>query len=87
MSATASAPPPGSPVPRPKTGQMDLQHLRVAQDDWDDLGALLGRERAEVARSLLRWYLRRPGARLPERPTQDQVTEVERRRILGGPNE
>jgi hypothetical protein len=38
-------------------------------DEWDELGAVAGvRKRAEVIRQLVRWYLRYPGVKLPERP-------------------
>jgi hypothetical protein len=38
-------------------------------DEWDELGEVAGqRKRASVIRQLLHWYLRRPGAKLPERP-------------------
>lgn len=43
--------------------------VRVDDDDWGDLGERAGvRHRAAVIRALIRWYLRRPGAELPERP-------------------
>jgi hypothetical protein len=43
--------------------------VRINDDDWNDLGERAGeRGRAQVIRTLLRWYLRRPGAKLPERP-------------------
>lgn len=75
-------------MPRPKTGKTPVQHVRIDATDWADLGALVGAgKRSAVIRDFLRWYLRRPGARLPERPTQEQVTEVERKRILGDTDE
>lgn len=74
----------GSPMPRPPSGETPIQHVRIDADDWQSLGQLVGfRKRAAVIRDLLRWYLRRPGARLPERPSQEDVIEVERQRILG----
>jgi hypothetical protein len=40
-------------------------------DEWDELAEVAGsHKRAEVIRQLVRWYLRRPGARLPERPAR-----------------
>jgi hypothetical protein len=49
------------------------QHRSVRVDDaeWDDAEqatAEMGTDRAKVINQFLRWYLRRPGARLPERP-------------------
>lgn len=49
------------------------QHRSVRVDDaeWDDAEqatAKMGTNRAKVINQFLRWYLRRPGAHLPERP-------------------
>jgi len=54
---------------RPRT-----QHrsVRVSDEDWADLEAAthaVGSDRGTVIKQLVRWYLRRPGAKLPERPT------------------
>jgi hypothetical protein len=54
---------------RPRT-----QHrsVRVSDEDWADLKTATqaaGSDRGTVIKQLIRWYLRRPGARLPERPT------------------
>jgi hypothetical protein len=58
----------GRAVPRPRTGEMPIQHVRALDDDWADLDTASDGERPEVVRDLIRWYLRRPGARLPDRP-------------------
>lgn len=45
--------------------------VRVPDDDWADLETAtkrLGADRATVIKQFIRWYLRRPGAELPERP-------------------
>jgi hypothetical protein len=70
-----------STVPRPPTGETPIQHTRIDQDDWDDLETVAGRQRAKVMRELLRWYLRRPGAALPERPSREEIAEVVRERM------
>ena len=70
----------GGSVARPKTGQIPLQNLRINQDDWDDMRAILGRKAPEIVREFIRWYLRRPGARLPARPTVDEVDEIAAKR-------
>jgi hypothetical protein len=45
------------------------RQIALAGDLWDRLGDLVGdRNRSEVIRSLVAWYLREPGAKLPERP-------------------
>lgn len=67
---------------RPATGETPIQHTRVDQDDWDDLEAAVGRRRAKIVRDLIRWYIRRPGAALPERPSREQMNEIARQRIL-----
>jgi hypothetical protein len=47
---------------------MPIQHVRAPDDDWADLDAASDGRRPEVIRELIRWYLRRPGSRLPARP-------------------
>jgi hypothetical protein len=47
---------------------MPIQHVRASDDDWADLDTASDGRRPEVVRELIRWYLRRPGSRLPERP-------------------
>jgi hypothetical protein len=45
--------------------------MRVPDEDWDDMEAPVkaaGTDRTKVVNQFIRWYLRRPGARLPERP-------------------
>lgn len=47
--------------------------IRISDEDWDDAeqaAASMGTDRAKVVNQFLRWYLRRPGAKLPERPPQ-----------------
>lgn len=58
---------------RPATGTTPLQHTRVPQDDWDDLRAVAGRGAAKVIREFIRWYLRRPGAKMPVRPSVEEI--------------
>lgn len=45
--------------------------VAVEDEDWDELDAAsrqAGYQRAMVIRAFIRWYLRRPGAKLPQRP-------------------
>jgi hypothetical protein len=45
------------------------RQIALSGDLWDRLGLLVGdRGRSEVIRALVAWYLREPGAKLPERP-------------------
>jgi hypothetical protein len=47
--------------------------VRINDDDWADLELAAKAvnpklDRAKVINALIRWYLRRPGAKLPKRP-------------------
>lgn len=45
--------------------------LVVDPDEWAELAVAAksaGTERAQVLRQFIKWYIRRPGARLPQRP-------------------
>lgn len=45
--------------------------IRISDEDWADLRASAdasGSDRTKVINQFIRWYLRRPGAKLPERP-------------------
>ena len=46
--------------------------VRISDEDWADLETATGSsgsDRGTVIKQFIRWYLRRPGAKLPERPT------------------
>jgi len=52
----------------PKTPRRDI---RVSDEDWGDLGemaAAAGTDRTKVIVAFVRWWLRRPGSKLPDRP-------------------
>lgn len=55
-------------VGRPATGQTPIRQIRIPDDEWDDLRKVAGRGHVRVLRDFIRWYLRRPGAKLPARP-------------------
>lgn len=45
--------------------------VRVSDEDWADLETVthtVASDRGTVIKQFIRWYLRRPGAKLPERP-------------------
>jgi hypothetical protein len=43
--------------------------ITVGEDLWHPFGEAVGdKNRAEVIRRFIAWYLRRPGATLPQRP-------------------
>ncbi|MFF3128552.1 hypothetical protein ACFVRD_41220 [Streptomyces sp. NPDC057908] len=47
------------------------RQMRIPDDEWlpfADAAKAQGLTRAAVVRELVRWYLRRPGAKLPARP-------------------
>lgn len=57
------------PVPN-KPG---TQHrsVRVSEEDWkgfDEAAKRSGADRGTLIKQFIRWYLRRPGAKLPKRP-------------------
>lgn len=67
-------------VARPKTGETPVRTLRVPDPDWSDFHKVTGRRLAGVVHQFVRWYLRRPGAKLPERPSLERIDEVAQER-------
>lgn len=56
---------------RTEDGRIQHRSVRVTDEDWNDAEratADMGTDRAKVINQFLRWYLRRPGVKLPERP-------------------
>lgn len=46
-----------------------IQRFRLETELWDAFGRLVGtRQRSGLIRDFIRWYLREPGAKLPDRP-------------------
>ena len=53
------------------SGRTQHRSVRISDEDWQDLESAAekcGLDRAKVINQLLRWYLRRPRVKLPERP-------------------
>ena len=53
--------------------QPGTQHrsVRISDNDWADLqtaATATGTDRAKLINQFIRWYLRRPAAKLPDRP-------------------
>jgi len=67
---------PRSVVARPKTGETPVRTLRIPNPDWPDFHKVTGRRLATVVHQFIRWYLRRPGAKLPERPSVEEITRL-----------
>ncbi len=61
---------------RPRTGQMPIAEIRVAKQDWADFRAVNLRRAPAVIREFIRWYLRRPGAKLPQRPSPEEIEKA-----------
>jgi hypothetical protein len=50
--------------------------MRIPDDEWLPFEDATGDQpRAAVVRDFIRWYLRRPGAKLPERPAAGPWSE------------
>lgn len=51
--------------------------IRIPPEDWKDFGVLVGdRERSQLIREFVAWYLRRPKAALPKRPTEEEIRSL-----------
>lgn len=61
------------PVGRPATGETPIRQMRIPDDEWDGLKKVAGRSHVRVIREFIRWYLRRPGAKLPTRPSAEEI--------------
>ena len=56
----------------PNAPRTQHRSVRISDDDWSDLADRApGGDRAAAIKDLIAWYLRRPDAKLPERPTAD----------------
>lgn len=46
-------------------------------DEWEKLGAVVGdRKRAEHIRAMVSWWLREPGAKMPERLSREEIARL-----------
>lgn len=62
---------------RPATGKTPLRNFRAPDEEWKPFGTATGGNMTGVLRQFIRWYLRKPGATLPERPTTERLAELE----------
>lgn len=68
--------------PRPSNPH---RSVRFEHDDWADGDAAakeMGSARGRILNEFLAWYLRRPGAKLPTRPTKEQMDAIVAARLL-----
>lgn len=62
--------------------------VRIPPEDWAAFGALVGdRERSRLIREFIAWYLRRPKASLPKRPTEEEVRDIRAARNIAEPSD
>lgn len=55
----------------PNTPGTQPRQVRIPDDEWRDFATAAGAmdtDRASEIRAFIRWYLRRPGCRMPKRP-------------------
>jgi hypothetical protein len=57
---------------QPKTPPRQIR-IGDAWYDFDAAAKAMGTERATVIRELIDWYIREPGAKLPERPARTVI--------------
>jgi hypothetical protein len=75
---------PGSIDGVPNKPRTQHRSVRVDDPEWDDLerGAKdFGLDRAKIINQLINWWLGRPGAALPERPSPARMDEIVRARL------
>lgn len=59
-------------ISRAKDTHTPNRVVRVDGKLWDAFGAATGlRERAEILREFMRWYIHEPGAKMPKRPPRE----------------
>ncbi|MES9522412.1 hypothetical protein [Streptomyces capoamus] len=61
-------------VSRAKETHTTNRVVRVPDADWEEFGQLVGeRNRSQLLREFIAWYLRRPKSTLPKRPDARDV--------------
>lgn len=61
---------------RPATGQTPLRNFRAPDDEWSAFRLASGNKMSALIREFIRWYLRKPGAQLPERPSAERIAQI-----------
>lgn len=62
--------------PRPTNPHRSVRFEDIDWADGDAATKEMGTSRGAILNQFLRWYLRRPGAKLPQRPTAEQIDEI-----------
>lgn len=52
----------------PNAPKTPHRQVRIEPDLWDRFGAIAEPDRSAVIRDFVRWYVREPGAKMPQRP-------------------
>lgn len=50
------------------------RRFRMDEAEWDEFGSdaeFMGTDRSDLIRQLIRWWMRKPGAKLPPRPPRE----------------
>jgi hypothetical protein len=64
----------------PNVPKTQHRSVRISDDDWRDLLSAAksqDSDRGTVIKELVAWYLRRPGAKLPQRPAAIETPAAE----------
>lgn len=69
----------------PDAPKTQHRSMRVSDKRWEKLGAVATPNRAVVINALIAWYLREPGAELPERPGDEPEVREYRVRVHQAP--
>lgn len=64
----------------PNVPKTPTRPIRIPDAEWADFGEatkLQGADRSAAVRDFIGWYLRRPGVKLPTRPTAEELAAIE----------
>ncbi|NED75369.1 hypothetical protein G3I51_24200 [Streptomyces sp. SID9944] len=69
----------------PNVPKTPARQIRIGETwyDFDAAAKAMGTERAAVIRQLIDWYIREPGAKLPNRPDRSVIEEARATREAG----
>ena len=61
-------------MPNQENPARRARRFRMDETEWEEFGSdatFMGTDRSELTRQLVRWWMRKPGAKLPPRPPRD----------------